>query len=204
MCSTTICAGGSRRKWRPTGETGRRAKQIGGLGPDPAGRHAPKKDGFEVCREVRRAGIQTHPAVDRPNAEPRRSGAGMVPTTYVTNPTAPRAAGGASRPCCAAARSDGGDPRFGDAELDLTRCECVAREGDRGCPASNTSCWLCSSARRPGPDARAVADKCGDPRRTSPTAVGGQPGGEPAQEDRARPGPARHLMRSRPGLPFDE
>ncbi len=86
----------------------------------------PRKDGFEVCRELRRAGLRT-PVIlltARTQESDKVLGLELGADDYVTKPFSPREL--RARVKAALRRATGGVPeiyRFGDAEVDFTRCE---------------------------------------------------------------------------------
>lgn len=86
----------------------------------------PRKDGFEVCRELRRAGLRT-PVIlltARTQESDKVLGLELGADDYVTKPFSPREL--RARVKAALRRAAGELPeiyRFGDAEVDFTRCE---------------------------------------------------------------------------------
>ena len=92
----------------------------------------PHKDGFEVCRELRRAGLRT-PVIlltARTQESDKVLGLELGADDYVTKPFSPREL--RARVKAALRRAAGEMPeiyRFGDAEVDFTRCE--LRRGGR-------------------------------------------------------------------------
>jgi DNA-binding response OmpR family regulator len=93
----------------------------------------PKKDGFEVCREVRRAGIET-PIIlltAKTQEAEKVMGLELGANDYVTKPYSARELRARIK---AHLRSASARPsetfRFGDAELDFARCE-LRRNGKR-------------------------------------------------------------------------
>jgi DNA-binding response OmpR family regulator len=86
----------------------------------------PKRDGFEVCRELRRIGIDTPIVLLTARTQEAEKVLGLEAGAddYVTKPYSPREL----RACVKAhlrrsARQAGDVYRFGDAELDFVRCE---------------------------------------------------------------------------------
>ena len=86
----------------------------------------PRKDGFEVCRELRRAGLRT--SVILLTAKTQESdkvlGLELGADDYVTKPFSPREL--RARVKAALRRAAGETPeiyRFGEVEVDFTRCE---------------------------------------------------------------------------------
>ena len=86
----------------------------------------PHKDGFEVCRELRRAGLRT-PVIlltARTQESDKVLGLELGADDYVTKPFSPREL--RARVKAALRRAAGDMPdiyRFGDAEVDFARCE---------------------------------------------------------------------------------
>ena len=86
----------------------------------------PRKDGFEVCRELRRAGLRM-PIIlltAKTQESDKVLGLELGADDYVTKPFSPREL--RARVKAALRRAAGGVPeiyRFGDAEVDFTRCE---------------------------------------------------------------------------------
>ncbi len=86
----------------------------------------PHKDGFEVCRELRRAGLRM-PVIlltAKTQESDKVLGLELGADDYVTKPFSPREL--RARVKAALRRAAGGTPeiyRFGDAEVDFTRCE---------------------------------------------------------------------------------
>jgi len=92
----------------------------------------PHKDGFEVCRELRRAGLRTPIILLTAKTEESDKVLGLElgADDYVTKPFSPREL--RARVKAALRRTAGEMPeiyRFGDAEVDFTRCE--LRRGGR-------------------------------------------------------------------------
>jgi len=92
----------------------------------------PHKDGFEVCRELRRAGLRT-PVIlltAKTQESDKVLGLELGADDYVTKPFSPREL--RARVKAALRRAAGEMPeiyRFGDAEVDFTRCE-LRRAGE--------------------------------------------------------------------------
>jgi DNA-binding response OmpR family regulator len=86
----------------------------------------PRKDGFEVCRELRRAGLRT-PVIlltAKTQESDKVLGLELGADDYVTKPFSPREL--RARVKAALRRGAGETPeiyRFGDVEVDFTRCE---------------------------------------------------------------------------------
>ena len=86
----------------------------------------PRKDGFEVCRELRRAGLRT-PVIlltAKTHESDKVLGLELGADDYVTKPFSPREL--RARVKAALRRAAGETPeiyRFGDVEVDFTRCE---------------------------------------------------------------------------------
>jgi DNA-binding response OmpR family regulator len=86
----------------------------------------PRKDGFEVCRELRRAGVRT-PVIlltAKTHESDKVLGLELGADDYVTKPFSPREL--RARVKAALRRAAGETPeiyRFGDVEVDFTRCE---------------------------------------------------------------------------------
>jgi DNA-binding response OmpR family regulator len=86
----------------------------------------PRKDGFEVCRELRRAGLRT-PVIlltAKTQESDKILGLELGADDYVTKPFSPREL--RARVKAALRRAAGEMPeisRFGDMEVDFTRCE---------------------------------------------------------------------------------
>jgi two-component system alkaline phosphatase synthesis response regulator PhoP len=86
----------------------------------------PRKDGFEVCRELRRAGLRT-PVIlltARTQEADKVMGLDLGADDYVTKPFSPREL--RARVKAMLRRASGETPeiyRFGDVEVDFTRCE---------------------------------------------------------------------------------
>jgi DNA-binding response OmpR family regulator len=86
----------------------------------------PQKDGFEVCRELRRTGVKTPILFLTARGEETEKllGFELGADDYVTKPFSPREL--RARIKALLRRSSSGDQeiyRFGDAEVDLVRCE---------------------------------------------------------------------------------
>jgi len=86
----------------------------------------PQKDGFEVCREIRRAGIKTPILLLTARGEETEKllGFELGADDYVTKPFSPREV--RARIKALLRRAGAGEQeiyRFGDAEVDLPRCE---------------------------------------------------------------------------------
>ena len=66
----------------------------------------PRKDGFEVCRELRRAGVRTPIIMLTAKAQEAEKilGLELGADDYVTKPFSPRECGRGSRPCCGVRR----------------------------------------------------------------------------------------------------
>jgi DNA-binding response OmpR family regulator len=92
----------------------------------------PRKDGFEVCRELRRAGLRT-PVIlltAKTQESDKVLGLELGADDYVTKPFSPREL--RARVKATLRRAAGETPeiyRFGDAEVDFTRCE-LRRAGE--------------------------------------------------------------------------
>jgi DNA-binding response OmpR family regulator len=92
----------------------------------------PRKDGFEVCRELRRAGLRT-PVIlltAKTQESDKVLGLELGADDYVTKPFSPREL--RARVKAALRRAAGETPeiyRFGDAEVDFARCE-LRRAGE--------------------------------------------------------------------------
>ena len=92
----------------------------------------PRKDGFEVCRELRRAGLRT-PVIlltAKTQESDKVLGLELGADDYVTKPFSPREL--RARVKAALRRAAGEMPeiyRFGDVEVDFTRCE-LRRAGE--------------------------------------------------------------------------
>ena len=86
----------------------------------------PRKDGFEVCRELRRAGLRT-PVIlltAKTQESDKVLGLELGADDYITKPFSPREL--RARVKAALRRAAGEMPeiyRFGDVEVDFTRCE---------------------------------------------------------------------------------
>src|SRR5512137_2234701 len=86
----------------------------------------PRKDGFEVCRELRRAGVRT-PIIlltARTQEAEKVLGLDLGADDYVTKPFSPKELRARIR--AVLRRTEGDLPkvyRFGDVEVDFTRCE---------------------------------------------------------------------------------
>ena len=113
----------------------------------------PKKDGFEVCREARRAGVETPIIILTAKTQEAEKVLGLEigADDYVTKPYSPREL----RARVKAHLRRSGAPqtasvfRFGDAELDFTRCE--LRRGGKPVELSALEFKLLSAfARRSG------------------------------------------------------
>ncbi len=86
----------------------------------------PKKDGFEVCREVRQAGVQTPILLltARTHEAEKVLGLELGADDYVTKPYSARELRARIKALLRrGATSEAKTHTFGDAELDLTRCE---------------------------------------------------------------------------------
>src|SRR5512137_2177969 len=97
----------------------------------------PRKDGFEVCRELRRGGVRTPIILLTARTEEAEKVLGLElgADDYVTKPFSPKELRARIK---AMLRRAGGEPaetfRFGEVELDLGRCE-LRRSG---CPVETT------------------------------------------------------------------
>ena len=86
----------------------------------------PGRDGFEVCRELRRAGVDTPIVLLTARTQEAEKVLGLEAGAddYVTKPYSPRELRARVKAHLRrSARQSGDIFRFGDAELDLTRCE---------------------------------------------------------------------------------
>jgi two-component system alkaline phosphatase synthesis response regulator PhoP len=108
------------------GDTGARRAREGGFGLILLDVMLPRKNGFEVCRELRRAGIKT-PIIlltARSHEAEKVMGLEWGADDYVTKPFSPPELRARVK---AVLRRTLGDAepvyRFGDAEVDFTRCE---------------------------------------------------------------------------------
>jgi DNA-binding response OmpR family regulator len=93
----------------------------------------PRKDGFEVCREIRRAGLRTPILMLTAKAQEAEKvmGLDMGADDYVTKPFSPRELRARIRALLRrAAPPDDTVFRFGDCEVDLPRAE-LRRAGER-------------------------------------------------------------------------
>ncbi len=86
----------------------------------------PRKDGFEVCRELRRAGVRTPIIILTARGQEAEKVMGLEwgADDYVTKPFSPPEL--RARIKAVLRRSSGDEPpvyRFGDAEVDFARCE---------------------------------------------------------------------------------
>ena len=95
----------------------------------------PNKDGFEVCRELRRGGLNTPIILLTAKAQEAEKvmGLDVGADDYVTKPFSPRELRARIRALLRRAAPDGGKPkiyRFGACELDLVRFE-LRRDGLR-------------------------------------------------------------------------
>jgi len=93
----------------------------------------PGKDGFEVCRELRRGGLQTPILIltAKTHEAEKVMGLELGADDYVTKPFSPREL--RSRIRALLRRSSNKEPqvyRFGDVEVDFSRCE-LRRAGER-------------------------------------------------------------------------
>jgi DNA-binding response OmpR family regulator len=86
----------------------------------------PKKDGFEVCREIRAAGVET-PIImltAKTQEAEKVMGLELGADDYVTKPYSPRELRARVKAHLRRSTGESGRVfRFGDAELDLVRCE---------------------------------------------------------------------------------
>ncbi len=114
------------------GEAASRRAQQGNLDLIILDVMLPGKDGFEVCRELRRAGLRT-PVIlltARTQESEKVLGLELGADDYVTKPFSPREL--RARVKAALRRGAGEMPeiyRFGDAEVDFARCE-LRRAGE--------------------------------------------------------------------------
>lgn len=86
----------------------------------------PKRDGFEVCRELRRRGVESAIVLLTARAQEAEKVLGLEAGAddYVTKPYSPRELRARIKAHLRrGARQLGAVVRFGDAELDFTRCE---------------------------------------------------------------------------------
>ena len=108
------------------GETASRRAQEGSFDLIILDVMLPRKDGFEVCRELRRAGVRT-PVIlltAKTQESDKVLGLELGADDYVTKPFSPREL--RARVKAALRRAAGETPeiyRFGDVEVDFTRCE---------------------------------------------------------------------------------
>ena len=108
------------------GETASRRAQEGSFDLIILDVMLPRKDGFEVCRELRRAGLRT-PVIlltAKTQESDKVLGLELGADDYVTKPFSPREL--RARVKAALRRAAGDMPeiyRFGDVEVDFTRCE---------------------------------------------------------------------------------
>jgi DNA-binding response OmpR family regulator len=108
------------------GETAARRAREGGFGLILLDVMLPRKDGFEVCRELRRAGIRT-PVIlltARSHEVEKVMGLEWGADDYVTKPFSPPEL--RARIKAVLRRTSGGEEdvcRFGDAAVDFARCE---------------------------------------------------------------------------------
>jgi DNA-binding response OmpR family regulator len=108
------------------GETASRRAQEGSFDLIILDVMLPRKDGFEVCRELRRAGLRT-PVIlltAKTQESDKVLGLELGADDYVTKPFSPREL--RARVKAAVRRAAGEMPeiyRFGDVEVDFTRCE---------------------------------------------------------------------------------
>ncbi len=149
----------------------------------------PRKDGFDVCRDVRRAGVETPIVLLTARAQEAEKVLGLElgADDYITKPYSAREL--RARVKAHLRRGTGSLPevyRFGDGELDFTRCELR-----RGWPTRRTlgaRIQIAGGIRaelRPRADEIAIAGPSlgiGEARNGSRS---GQPGDEPTKEDRA-------------------
>jgi DNA-binding response OmpR family regulator len=113
----------------------------------------PKKDGFDVCRQLRRLGVDSSILMlTARTAEPEKVlGLDLGADDYITKPYSPKELRARIRARLRRPATTNGDPvtRFGDCELDLARAE-LRRAGK---PVSTTPLelkLLGAFARRPG------------------------------------------------------
>lgn len=93
----------------------------------------PKRDGFEVCRELRRRGVESAIVLLTARTQEAEKVLGLEAGAddYVTKPYSPRELRARVKAHLRrSARQLGAVVRFGDAELDFTRCE-LRRGGQR-------------------------------------------------------------------------
>ncbi len=86
----------------------------------------PRKDGFEVCRELRRAGLRTPMILltAKTQESDKVLGLELGADDYVTKPFSPRELRARIKAALRRARGEMHEIyRFGDAEVDFTRCE---------------------------------------------------------------------------------
>ncbi len=91
----------------------------------------PRKDGFEVCRELRRAGVRTPVIMLTAKTQEAEKVLGLElgADDYVTKPYSPRELRARVKAVLRRASGEGPEVyRFGDVEVDFTRCE-VRRAG---------------------------------------------------------------------------
>jgi DNA-binding response OmpR family regulator len=92
----------------------------------------PGKDGFEVCREIRRAGVRTPIILLTAKSQEAEKVMGLElgADDYVTKPFSPRELRARIRAALRRAAPESPDVfRFGDTEVDFARCE--VRRGDK-------------------------------------------------------------------------
>ena len=147
----------------------------------------PGKDGFDVCREVRRTDARTPIIILTAKTQEAEKVLGLElgADDYITKPYSPREL--RARIKAALRRAAGEQPevyRFGDAEVDFARCELASgRAGGRSRPPRVQVVERACAPPGPRLDAPAVARRGVGPRDFRHRPRGGQPGDEPAQED---------------------
>ncbi len=167
----------------------------------------PGKDGFQVCRELRKGGVTTPIILLTARAQEAEKVLGLQlgADDYVTKPFSPlelrarieavlRRAGALSSPAVYT---------FGDATVDFARCE--LRRGETRVDLTAVRVQAAFGVRR---RTRTRAEPPAAPRRRVGRRAHGRPGRrharvEPAQEDRARSGRAQvSRQRARAGVPL--
>jgi two-component system alkaline phosphatase synthesis response regulator PhoP len=110
----------------------------------------PKKDGFEVCRDLRRAGLQTPVILLTAKAQESDKVLGLElgADDYVTKPFSPREL--RARVKAILRRASGEAPeiyRFGDAEVDFTRIAALGPSGRDDAARVQAALRLCTQSR---------------------------------------------------------
>ena len=113
----------------------------------------PKKDGFDVCRELRRSGVESKILLltARTGETDKVLGLDLGADDYVTKPYSPKELRARIRALLRRTCTEAGtppSPRFGDCELDWIAASCGARESRCQRRRWSSNCWTFSRNAR--------------------------------------------------------